>query len=115
MEKIWIQDLGSGIWDPEETSQSSKTGNLLAKFARTFKNRIMIKPFVETAFWDETKSFLQSKAASVVFGTDPDWGKTKLIIITILLIIITTTSILNLRLKQLCQKYWHILKCINKY
>jgi hypothetical protein len=75
--RIW--DLGwkkfrSGIWDPEETSQSSKTGNLLAKFARTFKNQIMIKPFVEMAFWDETKSFLQSKAASVVFSTDPDRG-----------------------------------------
>ena len=37
-----------------------------------------------------------------------------LIIITILHIIITTTSILNLRLKQLRQKYWRILKCINK-
>jgi hypothetical protein len=41
--------------------------------------------------------------------------KTKLIIITILHIIITTTSILNLRLKQLRQKYWRILKCTNKY
>jgi hypothetical protein len=29
--------------------------------------------------------------------------------------IITTTLFLNLRLKQLCKKYWRILKCINKY
>ncbi len=42
-------------------------------------------------------------------------AKTILIIITILHIIITTISILNLRSKQLRQKYWCILKCKNKY
>jgi hypothetical protein len=40
MEKIWIPDPGwetlvSGIQDPGLTSQISKTGNFIAKFART--------------------------------------------------------------------------------
>ncbi len=42
MEKIWIQNpgsgmekIGSGIWNQGETFRISKTGNLVAKFART--------------------------------------------------------------------------------
>jgi hypothetical protein len=36
--------------------------NFVATFAR---NQIEIKPSVDKAFWDETKSFLQYKGASV--------------------------------------------------
>jgi hypothetical protein len=72
MEKIWIhypgsgmgniriQDSGSGINIPDQQNW---------KFSRQIcwdlKNQIIIEPFVEKAFWDETKSFLQSKVASV--------------------------------------------------
>ncbi len=36
--------------------------NLIAEFARTPRELIKIKSFVDRAFWDETKSFLQYKA-----------------------------------------------------
>ncbi len=47
-------DPGYRIWDKDPES---------AKL--DLENRAIIEPFVEKAFWDETKSFLQSKAASV--------------------------------------------------
>jgi hypothetical protein len=72
MEKIWIQDLGFGmekirIRDPRfginiPDQQNWKSCRQICK---DLKNRIIIEPFVEKAFWDETKSFFQSKVASV--------------------------------------------------
>jgi hypothetical protein len=80
MEKIWIRDPGwknldpeSGIWDGKNSDSGSgikdkhpgsakleiSSPNLLGQ------NRVIIEPFVEKAFWDKTKSFLRSKAASV--------------------------------------------------
>jgi hypothetical protein len=60
MEKIRIRDPGSGINIPNQQNW---------KFHRQIyldlKNQIIIKPFVEKAFWDETKSFLISNFASV--------------------------------------------------
>jgi hypothetical protein len=67
MEKVWIQDPGSGmgnirIRDPGSGINIPDRPNW--KFCRQIrldlKNQIKIEPFVEKAFWDETKSFLQS-------------------------------------------------------
>ncbi len=72
MEKIWIQDPGSGmekisIRDPGFGINIPDQQNW--KFRRQIfqdlKNWIIIEPFVEKAFWDETEPFLQSKVASV--------------------------------------------------
>jgi hypothetical protein len=38
---------------------------MLNFFAEFTRNQIKIKSYVEKAFWDETESFLQYKAASV--------------------------------------------------
>jgi hypothetical protein len=59
MEKIRIRDLGSGINIPDQQNWKSR-----CQICWDLKNRVIIKPFVEKAFWDETKSFLPSKAAS---------------------------------------------------
>jgi hypothetical protein len=73
MEKVWIQNPGSGmekirIRDPGSGINILDQQNWKSrrKICFDLKNRVIIKPFVEKAFWDETKSFLQSKAASVV-------------------------------------------------
>jgi hypothetical protein len=72
MQKILIQDPGSGmekirIQDPGSRIKIPDQKNL--KFCRQIcydlKNRIIIEPFVKKAFWDETKSFLLLKVASV--------------------------------------------------
>ncbi len=72
MEKIWIQypgsgmgnirirDSGSGINIPDQQNWKFRR-----QICQDSKNQIIIEPFVEKAFWDETKSFLQSKVASV--------------------------------------------------
>jgi hypothetical protein len=60
MEKIRIQDPGSGINIPDQQNWKSRR-----QICLDLKNRLIIKPFVEKAFWDKTKSFFQSKAASV--------------------------------------------------
>ncbi len=60
MEKIWIRDPGSGINIPDQ-----KNWKFRRQICQHLKNQIIIKPFVEKAFWDETKSFLLSKVASV--------------------------------------------------
>ena len=59
MEKIWIRDPGSGINIPDQQNWKSRR-----QICWDLKNRVIIEPFVEKAFWDETKSFLPSKAAS---------------------------------------------------
>jgi hypothetical protein len=70
MEKFWIQDPGSGMeklrirdpsfWDkhPGSAKLDISSPNLLG-----LKEPNNNRTFVEKAFWDETKSFLQSKAA----------------------------------------------------
>ncbi len=65
MEKIWIRDgknsdQRSGINIPDQQNWKSRR-----QICQDLQNRIIFEPFVEKAFWDETKSFLQSKAASV--------------------------------------------------
>ncbi len=60
MEKIRIRDTGSGINIPNQQNWKSRR-----QIFQDLENRAIIKPFVEKASWDETKSFLQSKAASV--------------------------------------------------
>ena len=72
MEKIWIQypgsgmgnilirDSGSGINIPDQ-----QNWKFHRQICQDLKNRIIIAPFVEKAFWDETKSFLIPKVASV--------------------------------------------------
>ncbi len=60
MEKIWIRDPGSGINSPDQQNWKFRR-----QICQVLKNRIIIEPFVEKAFWDETKSFLQSKVASM--------------------------------------------------
>ncbi len=60
MEKIRIRDPGSGINIPVQQNWKSRR-----QICQDLKNRVKIKPFVEKAFQDKTKSFLQSKAASV--------------------------------------------------
>jgi hypothetical protein len=59
MEKIQIRDPGSGINIPDQHNWKSRR-----QICWDLKNRVIIEPFVEKAFWDETKSFLPSKAAS---------------------------------------------------
>jgi hypothetical protein len=58
MEKIWILDPGSGINIPDQQNWKSRR-----QISYDLENPVLIKPFVEKAFRDETKSFLQSKAA----------------------------------------------------
>ncbi len=72
MEKIWIQDPGSGmrnirIRDPGSGINIPDRQNwkFCRQICQDLKNPIIIEPFVEKAFWDETKSLLQSKVASV--------------------------------------------------
>jgi hypothetical protein len=60
MEKIQIRDPRSGINIPDQQNWKS-----CRQIYKDLKNRIIIEPFVEKAFWDETKSFLKSKVASV--------------------------------------------------
>ena len=60
MEKIRIRDPGSGINIPDQQNWKSRR-----QICWDLKNRVIIEPFVEKAFWDETKSFLKSKVASV--------------------------------------------------
>ncbi len=72
MEKIWIlypgsgrgniliRDSGSGINIPDQQNWKFRR-----QICQDLKNRIIIEPFVKKAFWDKTKSFLQSKIASV--------------------------------------------------
>ncbi len=71
MEKIWIQNPGSGmekirIRDPGYGTNIRDQQNWIScrQICWDLKNRVIIEPFVEKAFWDETKSFLPSKAAS---------------------------------------------------
>ncbi len=71
-EKIWIQypgsgmgnilirDSGSGINIPDQQNWKFRR-----QICQELKKQIIIEPFVEKAFWDKTKSFLQSKIASV--------------------------------------------------
>jgi hypothetical protein len=54
-----IRDLGSGINIPDQQNWKFRR-----QICWDLKNRGIIEPFVEKAFWDETKSFLPSKAAS---------------------------------------------------
>ncbi len=72
MEKIWIQNPGSGmeknrIRDPGSGINILDQQNWKSRrqICQDLKNRVIIEPFVEKAFWYETKSFLQSKAASL--------------------------------------------------
>jgi hypothetical protein len=72
MEKIWIQYAGSGMGNiliRDSGSGINIPDQQNWKFHRQIcydlKNRIIIEAFVEKAFWDKTKSFLQSKIASV--------------------------------------------------
>ena len=72
MEKIWIKDPGFGmgnirIRDPGSgiNIPDQQNWKFRRQICQVLKNRIIIEPFVEKAFWDETKSFLQSKVASV--------------------------------------------------
>ncbi len=72
MEKIWIQDLGSGMEKIRIRDMGSGINILnqqnwksCCQICQDLKNRVVIEPNVEKAFWDETKSFLPSKAASV--------------------------------------------------
>jgi hypothetical protein len=67
-------DLGSGIrdgkiqiWDPRSGINIPDQQNWKScrQIYKDLKNRIIIEPFVEKAFWDETKSFLKSKVTSV--------------------------------------------------
>ncbi len=60
MEKIWIWDPGSGI-----NILDQQNWKFCRQICQDLKNRIIIKPIVEKAFWDESKPFLQSKVASV--------------------------------------------------
>jgi hypothetical protein len=60
MEKIWILNPGSGINIPDQQNWKSR-----CQICQDLKNRVIIEPFVEKAFWVETKSFFQSEAASV--------------------------------------------------
>ncbi len=85
----------------------------------TRRTRLLRDP-AQTQVWSEQVWLDTTFISQVSWSWDKlaveTWRvKTKLIIITILHIIITTTSILHLRLKQLHQKYWCILKYINKY
>ncbi len=73
MQKIFIQDPGSGmekirIRDPGSGINilDQKNWKFRRQICQDLKNRIIIKPFVEKAFWDETKSFLLLKVASVM-------------------------------------------------
>ncbi len=59
-EKIRIRDPGSGINIPDQ-----QNWKFCRQICQVLKNRIIFEPFVEKAFWDETKSFLQSEVASV--------------------------------------------------
>ena len=59
MEKIRIRDPGSGRNIPDQQNWISRR-----QICRDLKNRVIIEPCVEKGFWDETKSFLPSKAAS---------------------------------------------------
>ncbi len=84
----------------------------------TRRTRLLRGP-VQTQVWSEqvwlNTTFISQGSRSWDKLSVETWRvKTKLIIIiTILHIIIITISILNLRLKQLRQKYWRILQCIN--
>ena len=60
MEKIRIRDPGFGINIPDQQNWKS-----CRQIFQDLKNRTIFEPFVEKAFWDETKSFFQSKVASV--------------------------------------------------
>ncbi len=60
MGNIRIRDSGSGINIPDQ-----QNWKFCRQICQDLKNRIIIKPFVEKAFCDKTKSFLQSKVASV--------------------------------------------------
>ncbi len=71
MEKIWIQNPGSGMEkirtrDPGSGINIPDQQNLKSRrqICWDLKNRVIIEPFVEKAFWDETKCCLPSKAAS---------------------------------------------------
>jgi hypothetical protein len=57
MEKIWIQS--------HDKHPGTANWKSWCQICQDLKNRIIIKPFVEKAFWEETKAFLRSKAASV--------------------------------------------------
>jgi len=64
----WIRggkhsDLGFRIRDKHP--RSAKLGKFRHQICQDLKNQIIIEPFVEKAFWYKTKSFLQSKVASV--------------------------------------------------
>ncbi len=80
MEKIWIQDPGSvmgniRIRDPGSgiNIPDQQNWKFHRQICQDLKNRIIIEPFVEKAFWDETKSFLQSKVASERGKTHVNW------------------------------------------
>jgi hypothetical protein len=62
MEKIWIQDPGSGMGNIQIRDPGSginipdqQNWKFRRQICKDFKNRKIIKPFVEKAFWDETK------------------------------------------------------------
>ncbi len=67
--------FGSGIWDLGSGINILRSAISLPNLLG-LKKRIIIEPFVEKAFWDETKSFLESKAASVALkrGKTPGTG-----------------------------------------
>ena len=72
MEKIWIQYPGSGMGNIRIRDSRSginipdqQNWKFRFKICQDLKNRIIIAPFVLKPFWDKTKSFLQSKVASV--------------------------------------------------
>ncbi len=70
MEKIWIQDQASGmekIWIRDQVSginiRDQQNWKSRRQICLDLKNQIITEPFVEKAFWEETKSYLQSKVA----------------------------------------------------
>ncbi len=71
-EKICIQYPGSGmgnklIWDSGSgiNIPDQQNWKFRRQICQDLKNQIIIEPFVKKAFLDKTKSFLQSKIASV--------------------------------------------------
>ncbi len=108
--------------DPDRNRATWETPSRVAIPCRRKPLRRMrlLRDPAQTQVWSEqvwlnTTFILQGSRSWDKLAVETQRVKTKLIIITILHIIITTISILNLRLKQLRQKYRCILKCINKY
>jgi hypothetical protein len=112
----WLPLFGT---DPDRNRLTCETPNSEAIPCRRkpLRRTLLLRDPAQMQVWREqvwlNSTFISQGSRSWDKLAVETWRvKTKLIIITTLHIIITRMSILNLRLKQLRQKYWLILKCI---